>query len=219
MKYQLVKPKDFFYDNPITVAKKLLGKVLSHFVNGYWLKSRIIDVEAYKIDDKGSHASLGFTEKRKALFMPAGTIYMYYARGGDSFNTSCKGEGNAVLFKTGYPFIESEDEISIMQRLNPINGRTRPIESLCKGQTLLCNSLGLKVPEWDAKDYQKGKLELRDYGIKVHRIIQAKRLGIPKGRDEDLFYRFVDDELKAFSTKNPIHRNTVKGIDYKILEM
>jgi DNA-3-methyladenine glycosylase len=179
---------------------------------------RIIDAEAYKINDKGSHASLGYTEKRKALFMPAVTIYMYYARGGDSFNTSCKGKGHAVLFKTGYPFIELDDELELMQTLNPINGRIRDIESLCKGQTLICKSLNLKVPTLNAKNYSISKLELRDYGISVKKIIQCKRLGIPKGRDEDLLYRFVDFDFRQLSTKNPINKNTTIDKDYKLLE-
>ena len=34
--------------------------------------------------------------------MPPGTIYIYYARGGDSLNVSCGGDGNAVLIKSAY---------------------------------------------------------------------------------------------------------------------
>ena len=46
--------------------------------------------------------SLGYTEKRKALFLDGGHIYMY-ARGGDSLNFSAHGPGNAVLIKSAYP--------------------------------------------------------------------------------------------------------------------
>lgn len=99
----------FFDRNPQKVARDLLGKVIRHRVNGQWLSARIIETEAYYKKEKGSHASLGFTEKRRALFMQAGTIYMYYARGGDSLNISCKGKGNAVLIKSAYPWF---DEVS-----------------------------------------------------------------------------------------------------------
>ncbi|HEB83060.1 MAG TPA: 3-methyladenine DNA glycosylase, partial [Gammaproteobacteria bacterium] len=98
---------DFFQNDACRVAQGLLGKVIRRRVqtpNGaYWLAARIIETEAYYLDERGSHASLGYTEKRRALFMPAGTIYMYYARGGDSLNISTQGEGNAVLIKAAFP--------------------------------------------------------------------------------------------------------------------
>src|SRR5687767_2567988 len=103
---------DFFNDEPISVAKALLGKVIRTKYNDIWLSAMIIETEAYFHHEKGSHSSLGYTEKRKALFMPAGTIYMYYARGGDSLNISCQGEGNAVLIKSAFPYLE-ENHLSL----------------------------------------------------------------------------------------------------------
>ena len=91
----------FFERDPQVVACDLLGKALCHRVRGRWLWVCIVEAEAYYLAEKASHASLGYTEKRRALFMPPGTIYMYYARGGDSFNVSCAGAGNAVLVKAG----------------------------------------------------------------------------------------------------------------------
>lgn len=58
--------------------------IIRHRVGELWLSARIIETEAYCWAEKGSHASLGYTEKRKALFLDGGHIYMYYARGGDS---------------------------------------------------------------------------------------------------------------------------------------
>src|SRR5690348_6382481 len=107
----MILTQQFFNRDPQVVAQALLGKVLCHKYKGLWLCAEIIETEAYYIHDKGSHASLGYTDKRKALFMPAGTIYMYYARGGDSFNISCKGEGNAVLIKSGFPFGDNKKMI------------------------------------------------------------------------------------------------------------
>lgn len=99
----LVSPQ-FFARDAQTAACALIGKVLSHRVDGIWLSARIIETEAYYRAEKASHASLGYTRKRRALFMPPGTIYMYYARGGDSFNLSCGEEGDAVLVKAGVPY-------------------------------------------------------------------------------------------------------------------
>ncbi len=212
---------DFFAREPISVAKDLLGKILRHYYEGIWLSAQIIEAEAYYLEEKGSHASLGFTEKRKALFMGPGTIYMYYARGGDSINISCLGEGNAVLIKSGIPFLPDapREMIAIMQRLNPIKTKERPVHQLCCGQTLLCRSLGLKVPEWDTKNFLPEKMLIEDVGLRPKKIIQARRLGIPLGRDEHLPYRFIDFNYAASCTSNPLtKKNWLQGIDYIVIE-
>ena len=195
----------FFDRDASVVAKELLGKVLCHHYRGHtWLKAQLIETEAYYLKDKASHASLGYTEKRKALFMPAGTIYMYYARGGDSFNISCAGEGNAVLIKSAYPYLTNSN-VSLMQSLNPQakSGLPRPIDKLCKGQTLLCKALGLKVSDWDQQQFQANKLMIEDVGEKIDNIISTTRLGIPQGRDGYLPYRFVWAKMSKCCTKKP----------------
>lgn len=203
-------PRSFFNQDPQIVAQQLLGKILRHYCHDMWLSAQIIETEAYYLSDKASHASLGFTEKRKALFMPAGTIYMYYARGGDSFNISCAGEGNAVLIKAGIPYLDGKNSakmLQIMQKLNPQkNGQPRAVEKICAGQTLLCKSLGLKVKEWDTKNFNAKRLRIDDVGIHPQEIIQTTRLGIPLGRDENLPYRFISRDYAIYCTKNPINK-------------
>jgi DNA-3-methyladenine glycosylase len=209
----------FFANDPTIVANGLLGKIIRHFYKNIWLSAQIIEVEAYYQDERGSHSSLGFTEKRKALFMPPGTIYMYYARGGDSFNISCLGEGNAVLIKSGIPYLHDANPtmLDVMLKLNPIktSDKFRQLHKLCSGQTLLCRSLNLKVPEWNQKTFDPTKLRIDDVGHKPNLIIQARRLGIPIGRDEHLLYRFIDAEYANDCTSNPLTKKDAKpGIDF-----
>lgn len=212
----------FFQRDACVVARDLLGKVIRHKVNNKWLAARIIETEAYYLEEKGSHSSLGFTEKRKAMFMPAGTIYMYYARGRDSLNISAQGEGNAVLIKSGYPYFDKqspEKNLSLMQQLNPgAHGNVRPVHKLCNGQTLLCASLGLKVTDWNQQQFDKQRLYFSDEGLKPSHIIQTTRLGIPKDRDEHLPYRFIDYDYAKYCTSNPLTKG--KGLqqrDYIII--
>ena len=213
---------DFFHRDAQIVAKSLLGKVIRHKVNGIWLAARIIETEAYYIKEKGSHSSLGFTEKRKAMFMPAATIYMYYARGQDSLNISARGEGNAVLIKSGYPFYDKqspEKNIKLMQKLNPgAHGSARPIGKLCSGQTLLCTALGLKVNDWNQQQFDKDRFYFDDCQLKPSKIIQTTRMGIPPGCDEHLPYRFIDYDFAKYSTSNPLtKKNWNEGKEYTIL--
>lgn len=217
--------KHFFDRDTCLVARQLLGKVIRRKYQGRWLSARIIETEAYYLKDKGSHASLGYTAKRKALFMPAGTIYMYYARGKDSLNVSCKGKGNAVLIKSAYPYVEKAEDtysphasIEIMQQLNPAaSGGMRPLEKLCSGQTLLCQSLKLEVKEWDQQQFDDNCFYFDDINAIPEKVIQTTRLGIPQGRDEDLPYRFIDYQFARYCTHNPLtKRNWVEDRHYKI---
>lgn len=214
----------FFDRDACTVAQSLLGMLIHRKYNGIWLTARIIETEAYYLKEKGSHASLGFTEKRKALFMPAGTIYMYYARGKDSLNVSCRGEGNAVLIKSAFPDMASSGQmnemINQMQHLNsPSSGHgLRPVNKLCNGQTLLCRSLNLKVSDWDQQNFDPQCFYFADQNKQAKKIIQTTRLGIPEGRDQHLPYRFIDYDYARFCTNNPLtKRGWTEGREYEII--
>ena len=199
---------DFFDDDAQTVARQLLGKVLRVKYQKQWLSASIIETEAYYLAEKASHASLGYTHKRRALFMPPGTIYMYYSRAGDSLNVSVRGEGNAVLVKAGMPYIDGlnaqqrQHMLATMHRLNPHRNPAKQRENmrLCSGQTLLCKSLGLKIPDWDTQQFHRDIFYLQDVGYQPDHILQTTRLGIPKGRDEHLPYRFIDECYIAYCT-------------------
>ncbi|MBN1683979.1 MAG: DNA-3-methyladenine glycosylase [Gammaproteobacteria bacterium] len=149
----------------------------------------------------------------KILFMQPGTIYMYYAKGGDSLNFSCRGEGNAVLIKSGFPYFDKkspQSTLKVMQVLNPLpNRRMRLLEKLCAGQTLLCRSLNLKVKEWDQKQLDSKRFYLEDVAYTPTKIIQTTRLGIPKGRDEHLLYRFIDASYIKYCTANSVKKTSL----------
>ena len=201
--------KKFFNRDAVLVAQDLLGKVLRVKYRNQWLSAMIIETEAYCLEDKASHASLGFTEKRKALFMSPGTIYMYYARGDDSLNVSCAGKGSAVLIKSGVPYTDkksSPKSIITMQKLNPLNNKIRSAEKLCSGQTLLCRALNLKVSQWDQQKFKRDKFYIEDVEYSPDKIIQTTRLGIPDGRDNHLLYRFIDNDQAEYCTDNPLRK-------------
>lgn len=213
---------DSFFDRDARLlARELLGKVIRHRHGELWLSARIIETEAYYLAEKGSHASLGYTHKRRALFMDGGHIYMYYARGGDSLNFSAQGPGNAVLIKSAYPWLDQHsgpDSLAQMQANNPdAQGRARTAEKLCAGQTLLCKALGLRVPHWDGQRFDPQRLFVEDVGLRPAQIVQCPRLGIPSGRDEQLPYRFVDAAFARHCTRNPLRRGQVPGLHFHLL--
>lgn len=214
-------PDSFFDRDAQLLARDLLGKVIRHCHQGHWLAARIIETEAYYLAEKGSHASLGYTEKRRALFLDGGHIYMYYARGGDSLNFSAHGPGNSVLIKSATPWLDAHcapDALARLQVNNPAaDGSLRASERLCAGQTLLCKALALKVPNWDGQRFDPQRLFVEDVGQRPAQIIQTTRLGIPSGRDEHLPYRFVDAAYARYCTRNPLRRGQYEGRDYHLL--
>ncbi|GLK91825.1 DNA-3-methyladenine glycosylase [Pseudomonas turukhanskensis] len=216
-------PDSFFDRDAQVLAQALLGKVIRHKVDGLWLAARIIETEAYYFAEKGSHASLGYTEKRRALFLDGGHIYMYYARGGDSLNFSAHGPGNAVLIKSAFPYTDAHSGPQSLAQLRTNNpdslGQPRPLEKLCNGQTLLCRALGLKVPAWDAQRFDPERLFVEDVGYTPEQVIQTTRLGIPPGRDEHLLYRFVDAAYARHCTRNPLRRGQLENQDFYLMRL
>ncbi len=221
-KKQNILQTSFFHRDACEFAENLLGKIIRKKIGINWLSAQIIETEAYYFNEKGCHASLGYTHNRRALFMPPGTIYMYYARGNDSLNISCKGKGYAVLIKSGIPYLDNmspKNMIKIMQSNNPTNSEkySRPPMKLCSGQTLLCRSLCITVKEWDQKQFDSNQFFIEDVSIRSNKIIRAKRLGIPTGRDEYLLYRFIDFDNVKYCTNNPLTvRKNQLGKDYLI---
>ncbi|MFL9876771.1 DNA-3-methyladenine glycosylase [Herbaspirillum rhizosphaerae] len=217
-RFTMLDNRFFDQDSP-ALARALIGKVIRRRWKDQWLSARIIETEAYCLDERGSHASLGYTHKRRALFMDGGTIYMYYSRGGDSLNFSAAGPGNAVLIKSAYPWIDAiagSEALAVMQAENPdAQGAARPLHRLCAGQTLLCKSLALRVPDWDARCFDPEELFVDDVGEKPQTLIETTRLGIPAGRDEHLPYRYVDPAYARHCTRNPLRRGQCVPLHYR----
>ena len=87
-----------FYDKPcVDLAKALLGKRIVRVLDSEKLCGRIVETESYLGgDDKASHSYGGKqTAKNGAMFMPAGTAYVYNIYGiYTCLNISSKGEMN-----------------------------------------------------------------------------------------------------------------------------
>lgn len=210
-----------FFDRPShVVAQDLVGAVLRRRFQGFWLAVCIVETEAYYREEKGSHASLGRTPSREALWASPGTIYMYYSRAGDSLNICVEGQGNAVLIKGGRPWVDDrsgEDALEAMHTLNPGRSGRRTDERLVAGQTLVATALDLRVPEWTGKPFGPDFF-VEDVGYRPRSLVRCRRLGIPTGRDEDLMLRYVDVDHVRSATQNPLtKRGWVEGRDYDLL--
>jgi DNA-3-methyladenine glycosylase len=71
------------------------------------------------------------------------------------------------------------------------------------------------VTHWDQQQFDVNNFYIEDTGYHPEKIIQARRLGIPAGRDEHLMYRYIDYASAKQSTSNPLSKRDIKeGQDY-----
>lgn len=205
------------------MARDLIGCVLRRRLEDVWLGVRIVETEAYGLNDPASHAYLGRTPSREPMWMPPGTIYMYHSRAGPSLNVSCGTGPEAVLIKAGLPMVDERSPqaaLDAMHRLNPApDGRSRRAdERLCAGQTLLCRSLGLTVPEWTGRQFDPDRFFIEARNARP-RIIATLRLGIRPERDDGRRSRYLDRALASAATSNPLRRRGAQaGVDYWEIE-
>jgi len=103
-----VLSEDFFDDDVLSVARKLLGK----FVVCGDLVGRIVETEAYSEGDPASHSFSGKGFRNAVMFGRAGRAYVYFTYGMYyCFNVVCgdEGKGEAVLIRAVEPVCGAEE--------------------------------------------------------------------------------------------------------------
>ena len=211
---------DFFNRSAPVVAKELIGKVIRRRYGDLWLAAAIVETEAYG-NDPGNHAWLGRIAERASMWATPGTIYMYISQGGDSLNISVAGAGHVVLIKGGRPWLDKIsgiESLDAMHQLNPGSKGKRPPHKLLAGQALFARALGLKVSDWDGKQFDPEHLLIEEVDYRPKSIVRCRRLGLPKHRAPDLMLRYVDAAHVRSATQNPLGKKSwIDGKDYQRL--
>jgi DNA-3-methyladenine glycosylase len=167
----------------VQLAHFLIGKILVRRLPEGVVSGRIVESEAYPIDDAAGHAYNGETPRNIALFLERGHAYVYVAYG-TSFmmNVSSEkaGVGAGILIRA----IEPIDGISIMER----NRGTERVRDLARGPGRLCIALGIDRSLNGIELCKKGPLWLGSDGQAIHQIAHSKRIGITRAADQ--LFRF-----------------------------
>lgn len=175
--------RNFFEENTVEVAKKLLGCFLVHKTKEGKCVGKIVETEAYLKDDPASHSFNGKTLRNEPMFGRAGTAYVYFTYGMHyCFNivTNKKGIGEAVLIRA----LEPIEGIELMKKRRGIS----EIQNLCNGPAKLVQAMGI-TKAYNRADLLKGNLIIfRPKKREFFEIACGKRVGITRGKE--LEYRF-----------------------------
>jgi len=176
----MIKSKSFYLQDGLTLAKKLIGKYLVRKLNGYELKGKIVETEAYMgINDQGSHTYGGKrTERTKILYAEGGLVYVYSIYG----IYYCL---NIVANQ------ESTPQAVFIRALEPINGistmkKNRDktnIKNLTNGPSKLCQALKIDKALYGYDLKRGGNLYLEN-GKVVENISSSPRINIDYAQED-----------------------------------
>ncbi len=164
-----------FFEAPVvTLARRLLGKVLVHETRDGLAAGRIVETEAYRgPDDLAAHSSRGRRTKRtEAMFGPPGRAYVFLLYGTSSaFNVVAGKEGDphAILVRA----LEPMHGHDLMAKRRNMEATRR---ELTNGPGKLAAALGIDRAHYGA-DLVNGTLYLAD-GPRVRSIGVSRRINI-----------------------------------------
>jgi len=190
--------KDFFIkQEPLVIAKALLGKTLVTKIDGKLTSGIIIETEAYLApEDKASHAfNNKKTPRNQAMFLEGGIAYVYLCYGLHSMFNIVTGTHNVphgILIRSIRPQIGID---TMLVRRN--------LTSLCKNFTIgpgkTTQALGIKCAH-NAIDLTANEIWLEDNQsprqIASNSIITTPRIGINYAQEyKDKPWRFLLNEF------------------------
>src|SRR5947209_12159155 len=102
----MILPQTFYAQETVRVAKHLLGCYLVHLEGEATTLGRIVETEAYLVNDPASHAFIGQTPRNSVMFGPVGHAYVYFIYGMHSCVNTVTGQvgtGEADLIRALVP--------------------------------------------------------------------------------------------------------------------
>lgn len=182
----------------VDVAPGLLGARLARTTAEGTVGVRITEVEAYLGEhDPGSHAFRGQTNRNKAMFGPAGHIYVYFTYGmHHCVNIVCghPGQATGVLIRAG----EVVEGVPLAEQRRP--SARGPLE-LARGPARLAQAMGLTLAD-NGRAFVPGELELHLPAVPApaSRVRSGPRVGVSgEGGSENYPWRFWLEGEKTVS--------------------
>lgn len=194
----MIKPnltKEFYKQDALLVAKKLLGKVLVRKYKDSYLAGRIVETEAYIGSiDKACHAYGGKkTPRLMPLYEEGGISYVYFIYGMYSCMNVITGHSmdpQGVLIRALEP-IEGLQEMSTLRFNKPYETlKPREILNLTSGPGKLCKAMDIDKTLTGISLFSD-ELYIYEDGFEDFEIIERPRIGIDYAEEaKDFLWRF-----------------------------
>jgi DNA-3-methyladenine glycosylase len=183
----------------LDLARFLIGKLLIRRLDdGTVLAGRIVETEAYGIDDPASHAYRGPTKRNRAMFEQHAHAYVYLIYGTSyclNVSSEARGTGAAVLIRAVEP-------LTGIDRLRALRGRDGlRDDELARGPGNVCRAFGIG-PAFDGLDLDVGeRLFLGEDGASAE-IGTSVRIGLTRAAERP--HRFYARGSRAVSGRRSL---------------
>jgi DNA-3-methyladenine glycosylase len=190
-------PAAFYARDTVTVARELLGCVLSSTVDGVTVTGRIVETEAYLgVDDAGSHAATrGITARNSVMYGPPGRAYVYFTYGSHymlNAVTEPEGTAGAVLIRALEPLAGIET-MRLRRARGRRDGSLPPLREIADGPGKLAAALGIGPDDNGEPLDGSATLSVFARGGTGGRIATSGRVGLSSGHEAELRFFFEDD--------------------------
>ncbi|MEL6329797.1 MAG: DNA-3-methyladenine glycosylase [Planctomycetota bacterium] len=178
-------PRERLEADPVTVARDLLGAVLSRrFEDGTRLRGRIVETEAYwGPQDQASHAKNGRrTPRIESMFAEPGTAYVYVSHGIHhcmNVSVTAAGTPEAVLIRALEPMEGLERMTALRAASRRPTSRALRVRDLCSGPGKLCRAMGIDLDGDGCNLLKTNALRLGSGGLRAGELVDAgPRIGL-----------------------------------------
>jgi len=182
-------PRDFYEQDTITVARKLLGKYFVRRTEEGETVGKIVEVEAYiGPHDKAAHTFGGRrTSRNEVAYGPGGFAYVYLIYGMYyclNIVTSVVDKPEVVLIRA----LEPVDGLELMKKRR----KTDKVKNLCNGPGKLCMAMDITRAD-NGADFCGDRLFLLDnQEVPEEKILATPRINIDYAEEaKDYPWRFI----------------------------
>ncbi|XP_065190840.1 uncharacterized protein LOC135821767 [Sycon ciliatum] len=186
--------REFFDVDCESLARKLLGCLFVHRIDSgsgpaKEIRSRIVETEAYLGgSDKAAHSYGGKrTQRNTAMYMQAGTLYVYMLYGMHRcVNVSSHGDGAAVLLRSVEPADdESEEEMRRSRAKTPEAAKKLKPKDIAAGPGRLGAAMGISLDMTcmdtttdESSVWFEGSPDGGDGSCSTSQMVISKRVGV-----------------------------------------
>jgi DNA-3-methyladenine glycosylase len=181
----------------LSACEALLGW---HLVRGP-RRARIVEVEAYRSDDPGSHAFRGKTNRNQIMYGAPGRAYVYFNYGVHwMLNVTAHEEGDAAAI-----LVRAAEPLEGRESMYEHRPRAVKDEELLSGPGKLAAAFEITGVD-NGSNLLDPSSELRiEPGEPVSKVLSGMRVGLATGKGDELPWRFVDAEKLRWISR-PLRR-------------